>query len=54
MAEVVRRWALDQRVVGIGRVIVFAFLGKMLNIDCLTLPRCINGYLRGHEKANSD
>jgi hypothetical protein len=47
VAKVVRRWALDQRVVGSnpGQVTVFAFLGKMLNLDCPTPPRCINGYL---------
>ena len=52
MAKVVRRWALDQRVAGSnpGRVIAFAFLGKMLNLDCLTPPRCMNGYLRGQRK----
>ena len=42
VAEVVRRWALGRRVAGSisGRVIVFAFLGNMLNLDCLSLPRC--------------
>ena len=42
--------ALDQRVAGSNpkRVAVFAFLGKMLNLDCLSQPRGINGYLFGH------
>ena len=50
VAKVVRCWALDQRVMSSnpGRVTVFAFLGKMLNLDCLSPPRCINGYLFGH------
>ena len=54
VAKVVRCWALDQRVAGTnpGRVIVFAFLGKMINLDCLTPPRCLNEYLRG--QANCD
>ena len=45
VANVVRRWALDQRVAGSnpGRVAVFAFLGKMLNLDCLSPPSCIDG-----------
>ena len=38
VAKVVRRWSLDQRVVGSnpGRVAVFAILGRMLNIECLS------------------
>ena len=49
VAQVVRRWSLDQRVAGScpGRVAVFAFLGKMLNLDCLCSPRSVNRYQRG-------
>ena len=43
VATTVMCWALDlyQRVVGsnLGGVAVFAFLGKMLNLDCLSPPR---------------
>ena len=47
--QVVRRWALDQMVAGSnpGRAAMFAFLGKMLDLDCLSPPRRINGYLFG-------
>ena len=41
VATVVRCWALDQRVAGSnpGWVAVYAFMGKMLNPDCLSQPR---------------
>ena len=44
VAKVVRRWALDERVAGsnLGRVTVFAFLGKMLAVDCLSPHRCMS------------
>ena len=47
VAIVVRCWALHRRVAGsnTGRVAVFAFLGKKLNLDCLSRPRRIDGYL---------
>ena len=50
VAKVVRRWALDQRVIGSnpGRVTMSAFLGTMLNLDCLSPARSINGYLFEH------
>ena len=37
---------VEQRVAGLntGRVAVFAFLGKMLNFDCLSPLQCINDY----------
>ena len=50
VAKVVRRWSLDQRVAGSnsGRVAVFAFLGKMLTLHCLSSPgQEYYGYLPG-------
>ena len=49
VAKVVRFWVLEvgQRVVGSnpGRVAMFAFLGKMLNLEYLSPPRSMKGYL---------
>ena len=46
VAEVVRCWTLDQRVVfsSPGWIAVLAFLSKVLNLHCLSAPRSMIGY----------
>ena len=49
MAEWIRPWVCDLMFAGSSPVTVIAVvsLGKTLYLDCFSLPRCINGYLRG-------